>query len=162
MDLSKLITSLTDSNMVSEISKKLNIDSAKINSVIQSAIPQFLNAMKKNAATADGAAALTQALGSHAGQSFALNLEDGKKILSKVFGGNLESILASLGQKTGVAKDQVSNILASIAPKLLSVLGNLKSSGNIGDVLGSILGGSTSQGSGKSVLGGLFSKLIKK
>lgn len=148
--------------MIGEISKKLNIDKNQITSVIQSAIPQFLNAMKKNAATADGAAALTQALGNHAGQSFALNLEDGKKILSKVFGGNLESILSSLGKQTGVAKDQVSNILASIAPKLLSVLGNLKLSGNIGDLLGSILGGSTAQGSGKSILGGLLNKLIKK
>lgn len=162
MDLSKLISSLTDNEMIGEISKKLNIDKNQITSVIQSAIPQFLNAMKKNAATADGAAALTQALGNHAGQSFALNLEDGKKILSKVFGGNLESILSSLGKQTGVAKDQVSNILASIAPKLLSVLGNLKLSGNIGDLLGSILGGSTAQGSGKSILGGLLNKLIKK
>ncbi|MBQ9435433.1 MAG: DUF937 domain-containing protein [Bacteroidales bacterium] len=162
MDLSKLISSLTDNEMIGEISKKLNIDKNQITSVIQSAIPQFLNAMKKNAATADGAAALTQALGNHAGQSFALNLEDGKKILSKVFGGNLESILSSLGKQTGVAKDQVSNILASIAPKLLSVLGSLKLSGNIGDLLGSILGGSTAQGSGKSILGGLLNKLIKK
>ena len=162
MDLSKLISSLTDNEMIGEISKKLNLDKNQITSVIQSAIPQFLNAMKKNAATADGAAALTQALGNHAGQSFALNLEDGKKILSKVFGGNLESILSSLGKQTGVAKDQVSNILASIAPKLLSVLGSLKLSGNIGDLLGSILGGSTAQGSGKSILGGLLNKLIKK
>lgn len=162
MDLSNILSSLTGNDMIGEISKHTNLDKAKITSVIQSAIPQFLNAMKSNAATADGAAALTKALGSHAGQSFAFDLEDGKKILSKVFGGNLDSILSSLGAKAGATKDQISTILASIAPKLLSVLGNLKSSGNIGDVLGSILGGSTSKGAGKSVLGGLLNKLIKK
>ena len=148
MDLSKLITSLTDSNMVSEISKKLNIDSAKINSVIQSAIPQFLNADT----------------GSR---------QPCRTIVRLEFGRRQEDFIQSLRWQSGIhsfffrPKDrrrQRSGIqyLGFHRPKLLSVLGNLKSSGNIGDVLGSILGGSTSQGSGKSVLGGLLNKLIKK
>ena len=106
---------------------------------------------------------MTQALGNHAGQSFALDLEDGKKILSKVFGGNLGSVITKLGKQTGTSNDQVSGILASIAPYLLSILGSNKGAGNIGDVLGSLLGGASNSGSSTgSVLGGLFGKLLKK
>ena len=163
MDLSKIITMLTGNEMVGEINKNMNIDSSKIMSVIQAAIPQFLGAMQRNSSTASGAAALTQALGNHAGQSFALDLEDGKKILSKVFGGNLGSVITKLGKQTGTSNDQVSGILASIAPYLLSILGSNKGAGNIGDVLGSLLGGASNSGSSTgSVLGGLFGKLLKK
>ena len=96
-----------------------------------------------------------------------INIEDGKKILSKIFGGNLGSVISGLSSQTSTTNDQVSNILASIAPNLLSILGkNHASAGsNIGNVLGSLLGGSssssTTSGAGK-ILGGLFGKLIKK
>ena len=163
MDLSKIIGALTGNDMIGEISKNINLDGSKIMSVIQAAIPKFLSAMQKNSSTSAGAAALTQALGDHAGQSLAINLEDGKKILSKVFGGNLSSVIASIGKQTGTNNDQVTNILASIAPNLLSVLGKNNTAGNIGGLLGSLLGGSSKSDSGMgNVLGGLLGKLIKK
>ncbi|MBR4787976.1 MAG: DUF937 domain-containing protein [Bacteroidales bacterium] len=167
MDLTSIINSLTGNNMIGEISKKFNIDSSKIVSVIKAAIPKFLSAMQKNAGTAAGASALVQALSSHAGQGMGINIEDGKKILSKIFGGNLGSVISGLSSQTSTTNDQVSNILASIAPNLLSILGkNHASAGsNIGNVLGSLLGGSSSSssasGAGK-LLGGLLGKIIKK
>jgi len=167
MDLTSIINSLTGNNMIGEISKKFNIDTTKIVNVIKAAIPKFLSAMQKNAGTAAGASSLLQALSSHAGQGMGINIEDGKKILSKIFGGNLGSVISGLSSQTSTTNDQVSNILASIAPNLLSILGkNHASAGsNIGNVLGSLLGGSssssTTSGAGK-ILGGLFGKLIKK
>ncbi|MCR4738158.1 MAG: DUF937 domain-containing protein [Bacteroidales bacterium] len=167
MDLTSIINSLTGNNMIGEISKKFNIDTNKIVNVIKAAIPKFLSAMQKNAGTTAGASALVQALSSHAGQGMGLNIEDGKKILSKIFGGNLGSVISGLSSQTSTTNDQVSNILASIAPNLLSVLGkNHASAGsNIGNVLGSLLGGSSSSssasGAGK-LLGGLLGKIIKK
>jgi hypothetical protein len=166
MDLTSIINSLTGNNIIGEISKKFNIDTTKIVNVIKAAIPKFLSAMQKNAGTAAGASSLLQALSSHAGQGMGINIEDGKKILSKIFGGNLGSVISGLSSQTSTTNDQVSNILASIAPNLLSILGkNHASAGsNIGNVLGSLLGGSsssTTSGAGK-ILGGLFGKLIKK
>ena len=158
---------LTGNNLIGEISKKFNIDSSKIIAVIKAAIPKFLSAMQKNASTAAGASALSQALNNHAGQALGLNIEDGMKILGKVFGGNLSSVISGLSSQTSTTNDQVSNILASIAPNLLSILGNNHGSAgsNIGNVLGSLLGGgsasSSASGAGK-ILGGLFGKLIKK
>ena len=161
MDLNSIISSLTGNNLIGEIAKKFNIDPNKIIEVIKAAIPKFLGSMQQNAGTAAGAAALTQALGNHAGQGMGINIEDGMKILQKVFGGNLGSVVSNLSGQTNTTNDQVSNILASIAPNLLSVLGT----GNIGNILGGLLGGasnsSSSSNAGK-VLGGLLGKMFKK
>ena len=164
MDLNSIITSLTGNNLVGEIAKKFNIDTSKIIDVIKAAIPKFLGAMQKNASTSAGAASLTQALCNHAGQSMGVNVEDGMKILSKVFGNNLNSEISALSQQTNTSNEQVSNILASVAPNLLSVLGNNIGNFNIGNMLGSLLGGSsnTSNGSVGKVLGGLLGKVFKK
>ncbi len=165
MDLNSIISSLTGNNMIGEIAKKFNIDPSKIIEVIKAAIPKFLGSMQKNAGTAAGAAALTQALSNHAGQGMGINIEDGMKILQKVFGGNLGSVISSLGKQTNTSNDQVNNILASVAPNLLSVLGKGAGTGNIGNILGGLLGGasnsSSSSNAGK-VLGGLLGKMFKK
>jgi hypothetical protein len=166
MDLNSIISAITGNNMIGEIAKKFNIDTNKIMDVIKAAIPKFLSAMQKNAGTAAGAAALTQALSNHAGQGLGFNLEDGKKILEKIFGGNLGSVISGLGKQTSTTNDQVSNILASIAPNLLSVLGkNTAGAGNIGNILGGLLGGASNSNSGSNagkVLGGLLGKMFKK
>jgi len=165
MDLNSIISAITGNNMIGEIAKKFNIDTNKIMDVIKAAIPKFLSAMQKNAGTAAGAAALTQALGNHAGQGLSINLEDGKKILEKIFGGNLGSVISNLGKQTNTTNDQVNNILASIAPNLLSVLGKGAGSGNIGNILGGLLGGASNSNSGSNagkVLGGLLGKMFKK
>ena len=168
MDLNSIISSLTGNNLIGEIAKKFNIDPNKIINVIKAAIPKFLSAMQKNAGTAAGAAALTQALGNHAGQGFGINIEDGLKILQKVFGGNLGSVISGLSGQTNTTNDQVSNILASVAPNLLSVLGkNTAGAGNIGNILGGLLGGASSSSSNTGstagkVLGGLLGKMFKK
>ena len=165
MDLNSIISSLTGNNLIGEIAKKFNINPNKIIEVIKAAIPKFLSAMQKNAGTAAGAAALTQALGNHAGQGFGINIEDGLKILQKVFGGNLGSVVSNLSGQTNTTNDQVSNILASIAPNLLSVLGKGAGTGNIGNILGSLLGGASQSNSGSNagkILGGLLGKMFKK
>lgn len=167
MDLNNIISSLTGNNLIGEISKKFNIDTTKIVSVIKAAIPKFLSAMRSNASTSAGASALTQALRDHAGQAMGLNIEDGLKILGKVFGGNLNSVISGLSSQTNTPNNQVSNILASIAPNLLSVLGSGNASvGNIGSLLGGLLGGSSSSSTAAStagkLLGGLLGKLKKK
>ena len=165
MDLTNIFGALTGNDAIDAISDNLKIDSKQVSSVINQALPTLLGAMQKNAGTAAGAAALTQALGNHAGQGFNLNLEDGKKILEKVFGGNLGSVISSIGQKTSTSNDQVNNILASVAPNLLSVLGKGAGSGNIGNILGGLLGGASNSNSGSNagkVIGGLLGKMFKK
>ena len=166
MDLSNILGALTGNDAASAIGQNLNLDQKQVSSVITAALPSLLGAMQKNASTEAGAASLAQALGQHAGNAGnilnnlkATDLTDGSKILSHIFGGNLNNVLGGISKQTGVATNSVNNILASIAPSLLAILG--KQNGNsgaagLGNLLGGLLGGGQqSQGGLGSILGGL-------
>ena len=170
MELTNILGALTGNEAVGTIAEKFNLDSKQVSSVITSALPSIMGAMQKNASTESGAASLAKALGDHAGNAGNIinnlkgaDLIDGSKILGHIFGGDLSNVLGGISKQTGVASNAVGNILSSIAPSLLALLGkNHQSSGaNIGSLagmLGSILGGGTqSQSSGGlgSILGGL-------
>ena len=167
MELTNILGALTGNDAVSAISENLKIDSKQVSSVISNALPSLLGAMQKNASTPGGAEALAKALGDHAGNAGNIinnlkgaDLIDGSKILGHIFGGNLNNVLGGISKQTGVASNAVNNILASIAPSLLALLG--KQNGNscaagLGGLLGALLGGGQSQSTGGlgSILGGL-------
>ena len=168
MDLSNILGALTGNDATSAIAQNLKLDTNQVSSVITAALPSLLGAMQKNASTEAGAASLAQALGNHAGSAGnilnnlkATDLTDGNKILGHIFGGNLSNVLGGISKQTGVASNSVGNILASIAPSLLAILG--KQNGNsgaagLGSLLGGLLGGGQqSQGGLGSILGGLGS-----
>ena len=176
MDITNILGALTGNDAISTIAEKFNLDSNQVSSVITSALPTIMGAMQQNASTEGGAAALAKALGDHAGEAGNIinnlkgaDLTDGSKILSHIFGGDLSSVVNGISQKSGVASNAVSNILASIAPSILALLG--KQNGNsgaagLGGLLGAILGGGASSGSNSgglgSILGGLGSIFGKK
>ena len=169
MDLTNILGALTGNDAVGAIADNLKIDSKQVSSVITSALPTLLGAMQKNACTPGGAEALAKALGDHAVNAGNIinnlkgaDLIDGSKILGHIFGGNLGNVLSGISRQTGVASNAVSNILASIAPSLLALLGRGQQSNgiNVGDLagmLGGLLGGGSSSNSGGlgSILGGL-------
>ena len=178
MDLTNILGALTGNDAVNAISENLKIDSKQVSSVISNALPSLLGAMQKNASTPGGAEALAKALGDHAGNAGNIinnlkgaDLVDGSKILGHIFGGNLTNVLGGISKQTGVASNAVGNILSSIAPSLLAILG--KQNGNsgaagLGGLLGALLGGSTQSQSSSglgglgSILGGLGSLFGKK
>lgn len=178
MDLSNILGALTGNDAASAIAQNLKLDTNQVSSVITAALPSLLGAMQKNASTEAGAASLAQAMGNHAGNAGnilnnlkATDLTDGNKILGHIFGGNLSNVLGGISKSTGVASNAVGNILASIAPSLLALLGKgQKSSGTnaagLEGMLGMILGGMSSSGKSNSgglgsILGGLGSILGK-
>lgn len=164
MDLTNILGALTGNDAVSAIASNLKIDSKQVSSVITNALPTLLGAMQKNASTENGANALAKALGDHAGNAGNIlsnlsgtDLTDGNKILSHIFGGNLSSVINGISKKSGVANNLVGNILASIAPSLLALLGKgQQSSGTnaagLAGMLGAMLGGGSGSNLG-SILG---------
>jgi hypothetical protein len=177
MELTNILGALTGNDAVSAISENLKIDSKQVSSVITNALPSLLGAMQKNASTPGGAEALAKALGDHAMNAGNIvnnlkgaDLIDGSKILGHIFGGNLTNVLGGISKQTGVASNAVNNILASIAPSLLAILG--KQNGNsgaagLGGLLGALLGGGQNQSMGGlgglgSILGGLGGLFGKK
>jgi hypothetical protein len=169
MSLINVLGALTGNDAVGAISENLKIDSKQVSSVITSALPMLLGAMQKNATTEGGAASLIKALGDHAGNAGNIvsnlkgaDLVDGSKILGHIFGGNLSNVIGGLSKSTGVASNQVTNILASIAPSLLALLGknqqnNAMNAAGLAGMLGAIL--NASNGNASSNAGGLGSIL---
>ena len=171
MDLTNILGALTGNDAVGAIADNLKIDSNQVSSVISNALPTLLGALQKNASTPGGAEALAKALGDHAANAGNIvsnlkgaDLIDGSKILSHIFGGNLGNVLSGISNQTGVASNAVSNILASIAPSLLALLGRGQqgsgiNAGGLAGMLGAILGGgqsgNTQTGGLGSILGGL-------
>lgn len=172
MDLTNILGALTGNEAIGTIADKFNLESKDVSSVINNALPSLLGAMQKNASTPGGAEALAKALGDHVGNAGNIinnlkgaDLVDGSKILGHIFGGNLTNILGGISKQTGVASSAVNNILSSIAPSLLALLGKGQQQGGginaagLAGMLGILLGsGAQSQsnsGGLGSILGGL-------
>lgn len=163
MDLNSILGVLAAGNTVNEIGKQFNVDSNKVNSVITSALPTLIGAMQKNASTESGSASLANALTNHLGDTSvnlsSASLLDGGKILNNILGKDSSSVFSALAKQTGTNSNQVSSILAAIAPVLLGLLGKGQKSSNtsvggLGGMLGGLLGaGGSSSGGG---LGGLL------
>ena len=164
MDITNILGALTSGEAANELGGKLNMQSSKVSSIINSALPMLLQGMQKNVSTQEGASALNNALDHHAGNAGNIggllknaDLTDGSKILGHIFGGNLSSMIGGLAKDNGAETSQVSNILSSIAPSLLALLGKAKQSVNIGsDGLGAMLG-TMLGGNGGSIIGKVLS-----
>src|SRR5690606_34000438 len=109
----------------------------KTQDVLTMALPVLMAAMKRNAATPQGAEGLMGALSSKHDGSILDNLgglfgggvdshvmEDGSKILGHVLGGKQQQVASALGAKTGMDANSVAQILKVAAPILLGVLGS--------------------------------------
>ncbi|WP_375239512.1 DUF937 domain-containing protein [Aurantibacter sp.] len=138
-------------------------DQGKTSSVLTMALPVLMKAMQRNASTPEGAEGLMGAIsGKHSG-GILDNLgdlfgggvneditNDGDKILGHVLGAKRSGVESVIGQKAGMDSGSVAQILKVAAPILMGVLGkqaqqsNVSSSNGIGDLLGGLLGGSSS------------------
>ena len=143
---------------------------AQTSQVLTMALPILMGAMKRNAASDEGAAGLMGALnGKHDGSildnlSGLFNggvnqdvINDGEGILGHVLGGSKQHVTHALSQKSGMDSDSIMKILKIAAPIIMGYLGkqtrqqNVSQNG-IGDLLGGLLGGGSSQPQGQQSL----------
>jgi hypothetical protein len=132
--------------------------------VLSMAMPLLLGAMKKNAATPEGAQGLMNALSSKHDGSILDDLgslfsggvdqsvmDDGTGILGHVFGGKQVNVENTLSQRSGIDTDSVANILKIAAPIVMGILAKQTSENKVSDasgmdnLLGSMLGGQPEQ-----------------
>ena len=164
------IASLFQGDVLQSLAKSSGTSANKVQNVLATALPVMLTGMQNNASTAAGEESLLTALSQHAEDDTsdiakALSLADvtdGKKILAHLLGGENDDVLKSVAKNTGVSKAKVSDILAKVAPTLLSLIGlqNQSSSGGIGSLLGSLLGGGSSSSGSGQLAGSLVGMLL--
>ncbi|TJY33934.1 DUF937 domain-containing protein [Pontimicrobium aquaticum] len=159
-----LLNSDLGKTIVSGVSNQTGQEQNKTNNVLTMALPVLMQAMKRNAATPQGAQGLMGALESKHDGSILDNLgdlfgggvsnnvmDDGEKILEHVLGSKQRNVENALSQKSGMDAGSVAQILKVAAPILMGVLGKQKreqqvqSPNDLGGLLGGLLKGNSPQ-----------------
>ena len=152
MDLKKLTSTLLSSDSIKGLSNLTGASKGEVNSVLTEALPALLsgaNGQAKDVGTAKGFAdALAQHAKDDTGNLAVFlgneDLGDGAKIIGHLLGSDQDSVTKSVAKKTGVSAAKIGQILAAIAPLLMSLLGKQadedeeKESG-VGALLGNLL-----------------------
>ena len=170
-----LLNSDLGKTIISGVAGQSGQSTDKTSSVLTMALPVLMGAMKRNAATPEGAAGLMGALsGKHDG-SILDNLgglfaggvdqnvmDDGAGILGHVLGGSQANVTNVLSQKSGMDAGAVMDILKVAAPLVMGYLGkqskqqSVSDSNGIGDLLGGLLGGGATASSQQSLIESLL------
>lgn len=149
MDLQQLLGGSLGKEATELISQQLGIDANQAQSAVNLALPTILNALNKNAATEEGAAALTSAisndhngseLGNLAGLAKTALGGQGASILQHVFGGAEQNVTSVVSQNAGIGGVQASQVLQILAPIVLNALGNQSQQTGGGINIGNIAG----------------------
>ena len=176
--LAIILKSLLTGKTLSALSKKTGLSAKQLKKLIPLAIPLLIKMLTRNASSQEGAASLLTALTQHTNkESMDLQIaeadtEDGDKIIGHILGSSKDDSVISLANQSGLNQNQVSGVLSSIAPALLSGLSAATASGNssagkvdlsdgldLSDVM-AMMGVSKPQSSG--LFGGLFSSKPKE
>lgn len=140
MDLMDLLSGqLENEAVLKQLSKVAGADSSQVQQAMKIGLPALIQAMGKNAASPEGAAALAKALDNHKDdnidniEDFLKNVdaEDGSKILNHILGDKNKTVQRNLAKQTGLKADQASNIMTQLAPLLLGAMGKQKASQNV-------------------------------
>lgn len=165
-----LVSSQLGPEGIQAISDRLGIDPATAQRAVAGALPLLTGALARNAAQPEGAAALHNAVsrdhdGSLLDQAAGfLGMGDtgpGAAILGHIFGGSTPRASAGLGQATGLDAGKAGQLLAMLAPLVLSALGRMNrqkglDSGGLADVLGS------AQAQSGSGIGGMLTRILDR
>jgi hypothetical protein len=169
-----------------EIAAKLGADEGEVNSAVQNLVPLLLGGLAHNAQDSDTAANIESAASDHAASGLLdggvsvdqVNQDDGANQISRIFGGNDTSQVASALAGGGAgSSDLIQKLLPILAPIVLAYIGkqltggsaaapaNQASSGGggLGDVLGGILGGALgggNSGGNNNPLGGILGNVL--
>ena len=129
MDLLQLLTgAMTQDQSVDALSKKSGLSGKQVALLVAAALPILIKFLTKNAASQQGAQSLASALEQHQTNLPTAqviqdgDMDDGDKILEHILGGSKPQVMNDLSQQTGISTSQVSTLLSSMAPALLSGL----------------------------------------
>lgn len=179
-DLSELLALVP----TQDIADRLGVDTATAQQGIEAALPTLLAGLEANAQDPAGAASLASALATKDGSLVEggvrlddVDTADGEKIVTNVFGGSADQVIAALGGATGKGSGLIQQLLPILAPIVLSWLANKflgggaqggaaaeqsggGLGGGLGDLLGGILGGTSGGGAAAGGAGGGLGDLL--
>lgn len=131
MDLKKLTSTLLSSDSIKGLSSVTGASKGEVSSVLTEALPALLNGANGQAKDSGTAKGFADALAQHAKDDTGnlagflgnVDLGDGAKIVGHLLGSDKDSLTKAVSKKTGVSATKIGQILAAIAPLLMSLLG---------------------------------------
>lgn len=151
-------------SIISGVATQTNQSENKTQEVLTMALPVLMQAMRRNAATPQGAEGLLSALNSNHDGGILDNLgslfgggvdsnvlDDGGKILGHVLGNKQSNVQNALSQKSGLDAGSIAQILKVAAPLLMGLLGsqakqqNVNNQSGLDGMLGGLLKGNSPQ-----------------
>ena len=165
-----------------EIADKLGVDATQVDGAVKTLVPVLVGSLHQRAQDGENAANIESAVNSHAASGLLdggvsvdqVDQDQGNQEISRIFGGNDTNQVASALSGAGAGNsDLIKKLLPNLTPIVLAYIGKQLTqktggqapqaqqagSGGLGDVLGSILGGSTS-GAGNNPLGSILGSVL--
>ncbi len=158
-----------DPSTVQQIAGQLGIDPQQAQAAIQQAVPLVVGGLAQNASTDEGAAAVHNAAVDHAGLDIGSilgsvlggNAGGVGSILGGLFGARQDQAAQGLGQASGLGAQNAGQLLAVLAPIVMSVLGGLSQRqgldpGGLGGALAQESQTIRQSGAGRGLLGSIL------
>jgi hypothetical protein len=164
-DLTQAVMSHLDQAHIDAIAAQLGVDPAQAESAIQQAMPLLVGGIAQQASSDPNA--VHSMLGQHAGNDIGAmlgGLLGGggglPSILGNVFGGRQNQAAQGLGQASGLGTGNAAQLLALLAPIVMSVIGSMSQRQGLDPgALGNVLGAEhqrIAQGNAGGLLGSVF------
>ena len=126
--LSVILKALLADGALKALARKTGLNEKQLKKLLPLALPLLLKMLTRNASDKEGAVSLLGALTQHTSkktmqqQIAEADTADGAKIIGHILGKEKDASLLTLSNQSGLSQQQVSSVLSSIAPALLSVL----------------------------------------
>ena len=126
--LSVILKALLADGALKALAGKTGLNEKQLKKLLPLALPLLLKMLTRNASEKEGAVSLLGALTQHTSkktmqqQIKEADSSDGAKIIGHILGKEKDASLLTLSNQSGLSQQQVSSVLSSIAPALLSVL----------------------------------------
>ncbi|MBQ9027617.1 MAG: DUF937 domain-containing protein [Lachnospiraceae bacterium] len=124
--LGMLLKVMTAKSAVKQIAGKTGLSEKQVKRLMTIAIPILLKYLTKNASSGDGVSSLLGALSQHTNkkevdlQFKEADEKDGGKIIGHILGKKEPEVTQTLSAQSGLTAEQVNQILAIMAPALMS------------------------------------------
>lgn len=133
---------------MTQLAQQLGVDEQQAEAATREAIPALLGGLQANSQDTAGAQSLAGALNDHTDRLgegeidlAQVDTADGSKIVSNIFGGNTDQVVATLGDKGVANSGLVQKLLPILAPIVLAYVAKQMSGTKYGGLLGPLLAG---------------------